>query len=232
MAWSTRQIAERAGTSVRAVRHYHEVGLLEEPQRRANTYKQYGVAHLVSVLRIKRLTDLGFSLSQIEEMGDADEHPEEALRGLDTELAGTIARLQEVRAELATILERSTLTDLPAEFAPATTRSDLSEADRSFLVVAARVLGPAGLKSYAEMLQTYENGPELREFDDLAPDADTVLVPGPQAPHEPVAALGAPVHRIERGDELPHRRIVQRGAQRGDVSLRELGHAPSVGRPM
>jgi DNA-binding transcriptional MerR regulator len=64
LAWSTREIAELAGTTVRAVRHYHEVGLLAEPERRANGYKQYGVAHLIHVLRIKRLTDLGFSLSQ------------------------------------------------------------------------------------------------------------------------------------------------------------------------
>jgi hypothetical protein len=31
MAWSTRELAELAGTTLRAVRHYHEVGLLAEP---------------------------------------------------------------------------------------------------------------------------------------------------------------------------------------------------------
>ena len=144
MAWSTRQIAELAGTSVRAVRHYHEVGLLAEPERRSNGYKQYGVAHLVRVLRIKRLTDLGFSLSQIADMGDADEHPEEELRKLDAELAETIERLQGIREELAVILHESTPTDLPAEFAPAAARPDLSDADRAFLVVATRVLRPRG----------------------------------------------------------------------------------------
>ncbi|MEQ3553652.1 WhiB family transcriptional regulator [Pseudonocardia nematodicida] len=40
VAWSTRQLAELAGTTVRAVRHYHEVGLLDEPARRANGYKR------------------------------------------------------------------------------------------------------------------------------------------------------------------------------------------------
>jgi DNA-binding transcriptional MerR regulator len=75
MAWSTREIAELAGTSLRAVRHYHEVGLLPEPERHSNGYKQYGVAHLVRLLRIKRLVDLGFSLSRIAELGDDDHHP-------------------------------------------------------------------------------------------------------------------------------------------------------------
>jgi DNA-binding transcriptional MerR regulator len=87
MAWSTREIAALAGTSLRAVRHYHDVGLLDEPERHNNGYKQYGVAHLVRVLRIKRLTDLGFSLPQITAMGDTDDHPEQALHTLDAELA-------------------------------------------------------------------------------------------------------------------------------------------------
>ncbi|MFD2466244.1 MerR family transcriptional regulator [Amycolatopsis silviterrae] len=45
------------------MRHYHEVGLLAEPERLANGYKQYGVVHLVRLLRIKRLVGLGFSLT-------------------------------------------------------------------------------------------------------------------------------------------------------------------------
>jgi DNA-binding transcriptional MerR regulator len=113
VAWSTREIADLAGTSLRAVRHYHEVGLLGEPERRANGYKQYGVAHLVRLLRIKRLTELGFSLSQIAAMGEQDDHPEEALRTLDAELTATIERLQRVRVELGLILQRGTPMDLP-----------------------------------------------------------------------------------------------------------------------
>lgn len=104
MAWSTRQLAELAGTSLRAVRHYHEVGLLDEPERGSNGYKHYGVAHLVRLLRIKRLTELGFSLAQIAEMGEGGGHPGEALRALDAELAATIERLYRVRVELAVIL--------------------------------------------------------------------------------------------------------------------------------
>src|ERR687892_734354 len=73
MAWSTREIAELAGTSLRAVRHYHEVGLLEEPARRANGYKQYGVAHLI--LRQGAPTDLPpefASAGAAAKMSDAD----------------------------------------------------------------------------------------------------------------------------------------------------------------
>ncbi|WP_199040128.1 MerR family transcriptional regulator [Glycomyces salinus] len=172
MAWSTREIAELAGTSLRAVRHYHEIGLLDEPERLPNGYKQYGVAHLVRLLRIKRLVDLGFSLPQIAEMGEADGHPEQALRTLDAELAATIERLRRIRAELALILSESAPTDLPPEFAQAATDSRLSGADRSFVAVMARLVGPRTLHAYNDLLRDPPPGPAGPEFDDLPADAD------------------------------------------------------------
>jgi DNA-binding transcriptional MerR regulator len=84
MAWSTREIAQLAGTTVRAVRYYHQVGLLEEPRRCSNGYEQYGVTHLVRTVRIRRLTELGFSLEQVAEMGQDDRYPHDVLRHLDT----------------------------------------------------------------------------------------------------------------------------------------------------
>jgi DNA-binding transcriptional MerR regulator len=172
MAWSTREIAELSGTSLRAVRHYHDVGLLDEPDRHGNGYKQYGVAHLIRVLRIKHLTDLGFSLHQVTDMGDTDDHPEKALRILDAELAATIERLQGVRVELGSILRQAVLTDLPPEIAPAVAGAELSDTDRSVVAVLTRVLGPKGLKAYADMLQNLPADPVNAEFDDLPADAD------------------------------------------------------------
>jgi DNA-binding transcriptional MerR regulator len=65
MAWSTRQLGDLAVTTVKAIRHSHEIGLLEVPERTANGYKQYQAAHLLRLLQIKRLRDLGVPLSQI-----------------------------------------------------------------------------------------------------------------------------------------------------------------------
>lgn len=171
MAWSTRELAELAGTSLRAVRHYHEVGLLEEPERRANGYKQYSVSHLVRLLRIKRLVDLGFSLSQIADMGDTDVHPEEALRALDADLAATIERLQRARMELSLILRHSTPADLPPELTPASGHT-LSEADRSFVTVMNQTLGPQGRQTYSDMIRSVADDPVATEFDNLPADAD------------------------------------------------------------
>ncbi|MBJ7337061.1 MerR family transcriptional regulator [Mycolicibacterium sp.] len=172
VAWSTREIAELAGTSLRAVRHYHQVGLLAEPERSSNNYKQYGVAHLVRLVRIKRLVDLGFSLSQIADMGDADDHPEEALRALDAELEATIERLRRARVELALILASSAPTDLPPEFVEPEAVAKLSDADRSLVVVLTRVLGPQGLRTYADLLENAPDEPAVTAFDDIAPDTD------------------------------------------------------------
>ncbi|ATL69389.1 MerR family transcriptional regulator [Nocardia terpenica] len=172
MAWSTREIADLAGTSVRAVRHYHEVGLLAEPERRSNGYKLYGVPHLVRLLRIKRLVDLGFSLARIAEMGDMTDHPEQALRTLDAELAATVERLQRIRTELALSLSQATPTDLPPPLAAAAVEVDLSDADRALAVVLTRVLSPATLDAYADMLHSYFTHPAVTEFGRLPADAD------------------------------------------------------------
>ena len=172
MAWSTRQLAELAGTSLRAVRHYHEVGLLAEPERRANGYKQYGVSHLVRLLRIKRLIDLGLSLSQIAELGDADEHPAEALRTLDAELAATIERLRRARLEIALILKDTAPTDLPPELARTAIDQNTSAADRGLLAVLSQIIDP---QEFGDFLEHYEDVPRAAvtdEFDNLPADAD------------------------------------------------------------
>ncbi|WP_439663739.1 MerR family transcriptional regulator [Lentzea sp. HUAS TT2] len=172
MAWSTSQLADLAGTTLRTIRHYHDVGLLAEPERRANGYKSYGVPHLVRVLRIKRLTDLGLSLTQIADLGDGDEHPREALRELDTELAAQIERLQQIRAELALVLRQEVPTDLPPDVAAMIENANLSPQDRSFTVVMAQLLSPETLTRYAGTLKDYARDPAVVAFDNLPEDAD------------------------------------------------------------
>ena len=105
-------------------------------------------------------------------MGDTNDHPEQALRTLDAELAATIERLQRVRVEVSVILRQSLLTDLPPEIAAAAAGAELSDTDRSFIVVPTRLLGPEGLRIYAEMLRSLPANPTSAEFDNLPADAD------------------------------------------------------------
>jgi DNA-binding transcriptional MerR regulator len=217
MAWSTREIAELAGVSLRAVRHYHEVGLLAEPERRANGYKQYGVAHLVRLLRIRRLTDLGFSLAQIADMGDAEHQPEEALRALDAELASTIERLRRARAELGLILRQSLPAGLPPEIAPVA-RTEMSDADRSLFTVMTRVLGPAPRQAWADMLRSRPADPTGEEFDALTADAD-------EETRQDIAERMVPFVR-ELFDEHPDLRAPATDAPHGEAfAMKTIGKA-------
>ena len=54
MGWSTKQLADLAGVTVRSIRHYHQMGVLADPQRSLNGYKQYQIEDLVRVMQIKR----------------------------------------------------------------------------------------------------------------------------------------------------------------------------------
>ena len=111
MAWSTRELAELAGTTVNTIRHYHRLGLLEEPERRYNGYKQYDADHLNRLLCIRRLVGLGASLSQIAEVL-ADEHlTAKVLRQVDADLAAEVDRLSRARCDIAVILHAEVSAD-------------------------------------------------------------------------------------------------------------------------
>jgi hypothetical protein len=93
------------------------------------------------------------------------------LRTLDAELGATIERLQRARVELGLILRHHAPADLPADLASAAGAAELSEADRSFVLVMTRVLGPRRLDAYAEMLRSVPPEPTDGEFDTLPADA-------------------------------------------------------------
>ncbi|TDV56394.1 MerR family transcriptional regulator [Actinophytocola oryzae] len=171
MAWSTRELAELAGTTLKTVRHYHRIGLLDVPERAANGYKRYGVGHLVRLLRIRRLVDLGVPLSDIPAMEGSDENAERTLRALDAELKASIERQQRMREELASILRRRSLVDLPPGFDGNAT--ELSDVERSLLLIYSTVLDPAAMTTLLELHST-DPPPARAEFDTLPPDADEV----------------------------------------------------------
>lgn len=107
MAWSTRELAELAQTTVNTIRHYHHLGLLPEPERKDNGYKQYGVKHLARLLRIRRLAGLGVPLSRIGDEDVAGQNIQETLRQLDAELVASIHRLQRTRSDIASMCDEA-----------------------------------------------------------------------------------------------------------------------------
>ncbi len=62
------QLSSRAGVSVQTVRYYERRGLLSEPQRTRSGYRQYSDSALDRLRFIKRAQELGFTLTEIQEL--------------------------------------------------------------------------------------------------------------------------------------------------------------------
>lgn len=140
------EVAKAADVSVRTLRHYHDLGLLPEPPRSANGYRDYSALDVARVLRIKRLSSLGFSLADIAQMdaaegegttstsaarGDANlkcagqdgapfaSSEDAMLAALDAELERKIEALQQQRRTIARLRAERLDPALPANFAHA-----------------------------------------------------------------------------------------------------------------
>ncbi|MGC2940235.1 MULTISPECIES: MerR family transcriptional regulator [unclassified Brevibacterium] len=219
MAWSTRELADLAGTTVKTVRHYHGRGLLAAPERTANGYKQYRTEHLVRLLQIRRLSELGFSLNQIRDFDsafdidgtgspkqvEAAEGIRSTLAALDEELAADIARRQQMRDDIAAIFEHGTAVDLPRGFGAV--RGALTEADRGLLLVYSQVLDVESIASLRAMLAEVNSTEASREFQVLPADADDETRRELARRYAPqVRAIAEKCGWTDRLGEVPHRR--------------------------
>jgi DNA-binding transcriptional MerR regulator len=96
------QLAAYCGVTVRAVRHYHQVGLLPEPERDASGYRRYGATAVVSLIKIRTLASAGVPLSQIGQMLEVDPSAfAETIERIDRHLRGEIERLEISRKQIA-----------------------------------------------------------------------------------------------------------------------------------
>jgi DNA-binding transcriptional MerR regulator len=96
------QLASYAGVTIRAVRHYHQIGLLPEPERDASGYRTYQAAAVVRLIRIRTLAEAGVPLARVRELLDAD--PETfaaATTEIDRQLRAQIRALREHRRRIA-----------------------------------------------------------------------------------------------------------------------------------
>ncbi|MGV9790676.1 MerR family transcriptional regulator [Streptomyces sp. NPDC003435] len=144
------ELAALVGVTTRAVRHYHHVGLLPEPARRANGYRSYTLRHAVLLARIRRLTELGLSLDEVRDVlaDDAGRELAEVLRELDADLARQEREIRRRREILADLLAGPLTPDAPLSpglaallrAAPDTT-SPAAAKDREHLVLLDTVAG-------------------------------------------------------------------------------------------
>lgn len=109
------QLASYAGVTIRAVRHYHQVGLLPEPERDSSGYRSYDAAAVVRLIRVRTLAEAGVPLARVRELLEAE--PETfatALAEVDRRLRQQVRELQEHRRRIARLGAGDALA-LPAE---------------------------------------------------------------------------------------------------------------------
>lgn len=146
------ELARLAGVTVRALRHYHQVGVLAEPARGGNGYRDYDVHDLIRVLRIRRLAALGVPLERMPDLLDGSSGDAGALLDeLDAELAEQIGHLSRQREIIARLRASDAAPDLPPELAPflavfaSGLSPDLAKFDRDQSVLLAHLAGDDGI---------------------------------------------------------------------------------------
>lgn len=96
------QLAAHAGVTVAAVRHYHKVGLLPEPERDPSGYRNYDAAAVVRLIRIHILASAGVPLAQVEYLLEAGTVEfAQRVQEIDKRLRSEVRRLQDTRKRLA-----------------------------------------------------------------------------------------------------------------------------------
>lgn len=104
----SRDIAAIAGTTPRALRHYHATGLLPDVPRDPNGYRRYSVRELVLVLRIRQLAASGMPLRRVRGLLEEDSRrQDESLAELDRNLAEQAERIGVQREMLARVRQQT-----------------------------------------------------------------------------------------------------------------------------
>lgn len=202
------------GTTPRAIRHYHDIGLLPEPPRGADDRRRYGYDDMVRLLWIRTMADAGLALDDIRDAfdgaapagdvarADADRDVEDVLERLEASLAAKEAELQRQRAAVRSMRARGSrtglLSDLVADRLAPLPAGALRESDLDDLLVTERMLGPLGAAFRASRFIALATHPDLREEADRVEAAeaeldDTVAVDDPR-----VAEVAAARHAVER----------------------------------
>jgi DNA-binding transcriptional MerR regulator len=104
------QLASYAGVTIRTVRHYHQVGLLPEPERDVSGYRSYDADAVVRLIRIRTLAEAGVPLARVQELLDADQATfVEETAEIDRDLRRQVRELQEHRRRIAQLASGDSL---------------------------------------------------------------------------------------------------------------------------
>lgn len=96
------RLADYAGVTIKAIRHYHKRGLLPEPGRDSSGYRRYTAKDAVDLVKIRTLAQAGVPLARIKDLLDADPDAlAAAIEEIDRDLRDRIAQMRRTREHLA-----------------------------------------------------------------------------------------------------------------------------------
>lgn len=202
--------ASFVGTTPRAVRHYHHIGLLAEPERGSDGRRLYGYEEMLRLLWIRKMADAGVALEDIRDAfadtaaagADSDRDVAGILKRLERTLAAQEAELRRQRAAVQRMRKQGSRMGLLSDFVASRLEDlpggSLRQADLDNLLVMERIFSPLGAAVNATRYIALATHPSLREASDRVDAAeealdDTVAVDDPR-----VAQVAAERHAFEQ----------------------------------
>lgn len=243
------QAAAFAGVTVKTVRHYHRLGLVDEPGRDTSGYRRYGSAELLRLVQARTLAGAGIPLAEVGAILDAEPAAfAEALVDVEARLDARIAELTAQRATLRRLAvgDRALLPDRACAILDGMPGAGFEPAEVAGMreaMVLVRALAPESFEEYLDLLERSMSDPDYvalirrsmrvadwdaddPRIEELADELVAYFVAHPDL----VPVLGALQQRPDRRvrNELLHRHGLEetasaRLAALGQRKLREVG---------
>ncbi|MCX4844587.1 MerR family transcriptional regulator [Streptomyces sp. NBC_00893] len=168
-----------AGTTPRAIRHYHVIGLLPEPERGTDDRRRYDYDDMIRLLWIRKMADAGIALDDIRTALADTSDIERFVARLEEFLATRAAAIERQRAAVRNLREAGSplgllsplVTDRLRDLPPGALR----QPDLDSLLVTERVFGPLGAAIQANRFIVLATHPDLRAEEDRLEEAEAAL---------------------------------------------------------
>ena len=200
------------GTTPRAIRHYHQIGLLPEPERGSDDRRRYGYDEMIRLLWIRRMADAGIALDDIRDAftfapdtGDVDSDSDsDVARVLDRLEESLVARQAEIEQQRTAVQRMraqgsrlGVLSDVVSDRLADLPEEALRQDDLDTLLVTERIFGAPVASVQASRFIALATHPGLREDSDRINAAEEALDDSVAVDDPRVAEVATERHAFE-----------------------------------
>lgn len=198
------------GTTPRAIRHYHQIGLLPEPERGSDDRRRYGYDEMIRLLWIRRMADAGIALDDIRDAftvaavaaePDSDSDVARVLERLEASLVARQAVIEQQRTAVQRMRAQGSrlgvLSDIVSDRLTGLPEEALRQDELDTLLVTERMFGAAVASVQASRFIALATHPDLREDSDRVNAAEEALDDSVAVDDPRVAEVAAERHAFE-----------------------------------